>query len=56
MFITNGSVADTLVLYAKTDLEAGSAGVTAFIVESAFDGFSVGQVLDKVGHRGLTDR
>ncbi len=52
MFITNGSVADTLVLYAKTDPEAGSRGVTAFIVESQFDGFSVGQHLDKVGHRG----
>ena len=52
MFITNGSVADTLVLYAKTDAEAGSRGVTAFIVESKYDGFSVGQVLDKVGHRG----
>lgn len=52
MFITNGSVADTLVLYAKTDVEAGSRGVTAFIVESSFEGFSVGQVLDKLGHRG----
>ena len=52
MFITNGSVADTLVLYAKTDPDAGSRGVTAFIVESDFEGFSVGQVLDKVGHRG----
>lgn len=52
MFITNGSVADTLVLYAKTDPDAGSRGVTAFIVESEFEGFSVGQVLDKVGHRG----
>ncbi len=52
MFITNGSVADTLVLYAKTDAEAGSRGVTAFIVESSFEGFSVGQQLDKVGHRG----
>ena len=52
MFITNGSVADTLVLYAKTDPEAGSRGITAFIVESSFDGFSVGQKLDKVGHRG----
>ena len=52
MFITNGSVADTLVLYAKTDPEAGSRGITAFIVESSFDGFSVGQRLDKVGHRG----
>ena len=52
MFITNGSVADTLVLYAKTDPEAGSHGITAFIVESDFPGFSVGQHLDKVGHRG----
>ncbi len=52
MFITNGSVADTLVLYAKTDESAGSRGVTAFIVESSFEGFGVGQVLDKVGHRG----
>ncbi len=52
MFITNGSVADTLVLYAKTDPEAGSRGITAFIVESSFEGFSVGQQLDKVGHRG----
>lgn len=52
MFITNGSVADTLVLYAKTDPEAGSRGITAFIVETSFEGFSVGQRLDKVGHRG----
>ncbi len=52
MFITNGSVADTLVLYAKTDPDAGSRGVTAFIVESSFEGFRVGQLLDKVGHRG----
>lgn len=52
MFITNGSVAGTLVLYAKTEPEAGSRGITAFIVESDFPGFSVGQHLDKVGHRG----
>ena len=52
MFITNGSVADTLVLYAKTDPEAGSRGMTAFLVESSFPGFAVGQKLDKVGHRG----
>ena len=52
MFITNGSVADTLVLYAKTDPEAGSRGMTAFLVESTFPGFAVGQKLDKVGHRG----
>ena len=52
MFITNGSVAGTLVLYAKTEPEAGSRGITAFIVESDFPGFRVGQHLDKVGHRG----
>ena len=52
MFITNGSEADTLVLYAKTDPEAGSHGVTAFLVEKDFPGFAVGQKLDKVGHRG----
>ena len=52
MFITNGSVADTLVLYAKTDPEAGSRGMTAFLVESSFPGFAVGQKLDKLGHRG----
>ncbi len=52
MFITNGSVADTLVLYAKTDPGAGSRGMTAFLVESSFPGFAVGQKLDKVGHRG----
>ena len=52
MFITNGSVANTLVLYAKTDPEVGSRGMTAFLVESSFPGFAVGQKLDKVGHRG----
>jgi isovaleryl-CoA dehydrogenase len=52
MFITNGSEADTLVLYAKTTPEAGSRGMTAFIVERGFEGFAVGQKLDKVGHRG----
>ena len=52
MFITNGSEADTLVLYAKTDPEAGSRGITAFIVQKDFPGFSVGQKLDKLGHRG----
>ncbi len=52
MFITNGSVADTLVMYAKTDPEAGSRGITAFIVEKGFAGFGVGQHLDKLGHRG----
>ncbi|MEE9278439.1 MAG: acyl-CoA dehydrogenase family protein [Dehalococcoidia bacterium] len=52
MFITNGSVADTLVLYAKTKPEAGSRGITAFLVESDFPGFRVGRKLDKLGHRG----
>jgi isovaleryl-CoA dehydrogenase len=52
LFITNGSEADTLVVYAKTEPEAGSHGITAFIVERGFEGFSVGRVLDKVGHRG----
>jgi len=52
MFITNGSQADTMVLYAKTDPEAGSKGITAFLVEKDFPGFQVGQILDKSGHRG----
>lgn len=52
MWITNGPDAETLVVYAKTDAEAGSRGITAFIVESAFKGFSVAQKLDKLGMRG----
>jgi isovaleryl-CoA dehydrogenase len=52
MFITNGPVADTLVLYAKTNPEAGSRGITAFIVEADTPGFAVAKKLDKVGHRG----
>ena len=52
MFITNGSVAGTFVLYAKTEPAAGSRGITAFIVEREFPGFAVGKKLDKVGHRG----
>lgn len=52
MFITNGGQADTLVLYAKTDPDAGSRGITAFLVQTDFPGFSVGQMLDKLGHRG----
>ena len=52
MFITNGSVADTLVLYAKTEPEMGSRGITAFVVEKGHPGFGVGQKLDKLGHRG----
>lgn len=52
MWITNGPDADTLVVYAKTDPAAGSKGVTAFIVEKTFKGFSTAQKLDKLGMRG----
>jgi len=52
MWITNGPDADTLVVYAKTDLAAGSKGITAFIVEKTFKGFSTAQKLDKLGMRG----
>jgi isovaleryl-CoA dehydrogenase len=52
MWITNGPDADTLVVYAKTDPERGSRGITAFIVETASPGFSVAQKLDKLGMRG----
>jgi len=52
MWITNGPDADTLVVYAKTDPRAGSRGITAFIVEKGFRGFSVAQKLDKLGMRG----
>ena len=51
-WITNGPDADTLVVYAKTDYEAGARGVTAFIVEKGFKGFSIAQRLDKLGMRG----
>lgn len=52
MWITNGPDADTLVVYAKTDLEAGPKGITAFIIEKGFKGFSTAQKLDKLGMRG----
>ncbi len=52
MWITNGGEADTLVVYAKTDREAGPRGITAFIVEKGFAGFSHGKHLDKLGMRG----
>jgi isovaleryl-CoA dehydrogenase len=52
MWITNGPDAETLVVYAKTDPERNSRGITAFIVEKAFAGFSVAQKLDKLGMRG----
>jgi isovaleryl-CoA dehydrogenase len=51
-WITNGSVADTLVVYAKTEPEAGSRGITAFLIEKEMTGFSVGQKVDKLGIRG----
>jgi isovaleryl-CoA dehydrogenase len=51
MWITNGSDADTLVVYAKTDPAAGSKGITAFLVEKGFPGFSTAQKLDKIGMR-----
>ena len=52
MWITNGPDADTLVVYAKTDPEAGSRGITAFLIEKGFAGFSTHQKLDKLGMRG----
>ena len=51
-WITNGPDADTLVVYAKTDPEAGSKGITAFIVEKSMAGFSTGPCFDKLGMRG----
>ena len=51
-WITNGPVADTLVIYGKTDPDAGARGITAFLVEKGFKGFSVAQKLDKLGMRG----
>ncbi|WP_199449966.1 isovaleryl-CoA dehydrogenase [Vibrio harveyi] len=52
MWITNGPDADTLVVYAKTDPNSGSRGITAFIIERKFEGFSHAQKLDKLGMRG----
>ncbi len=52
MWITNGGDADTLVVYAKTDPDAGAKGMTAFIVEKGMKGFSHGTHLDKLGMRG----
>jgi isovaleryl-CoA dehydrogenase len=51
-WITNGPQADTLVVYAKTDAAAGARGITAFLIEKDFPGFSIGQKLDKLGMRG----
>jgi len=52
MWITNGTEADVLVVYAKTDPDAGSRGITAFLVEKGMAGFAVAQKLDKLGMRG----
>ena len=52
MWITNGPDADVLVVYAKTDPDAGPRGISAFIVEKTFKGFSTAQKLDKLGMRG----
>ncbi|HOK07025.1 MAG TPA: acyl-CoA dehydrogenase family protein [Syntrophales bacterium] len=51
-FITNGPIADTIVLYAKTDKNLGPRGITAFILDTMFPGFSVSRKLEKVGNRG----
>ena len=51
-WITNGPVADTLVVYAKTDPDAGPRGITAFLIEKGMKGFSTAQKLDKLGMRG----
>jgi isovaleryl-CoA dehydrogenase len=52
MWITNGPDADVAVIYAKTDLAAGPRGITAFIIEKGFAGYSTAQKLDKLGMRG----
>ncbi|MBE0499963.1 MAG: isovaleryl-CoA dehydrogenase [Desulfuromonadales bacterium] len=54
MWITNGPEASTLIVYAKTDMDAGSRGITAFLVEKGFAGFSTAQKLDKLGMRGCS--
>ena len=52
MWITNGPCADVIVVYAKTDPQAGPRGITAFLVERGFKGYSTAQKLDKLGMRG----
>ena len=51
-WITNAPYADTLVVYAKTSPDAGSKGITAFLIERDYAGFSIGQKIDKMGMRG----
>ena len=52
MYITNGSIADVILVYAKTSIEDGARGISAFIVETTAAGFSVAQELSKMGMRG----
>src|SRR3546814_4007089 len=52
IFITNGPVADVVLVYAKTDPSAGAKGISAFVVETSTPGFSVAQKLAKMGWRG----
>ncbi|MGA2129347.1 MAG: acyl-CoA dehydrogenase family protein, partial [Xanthobacteraceae bacterium] len=52
LYITNGPVADVLLVYAKTDRDRGAKGISAFVVEKGFAGFRVAQKLDKMGFRG----
>lgn len=52
LYITNGPIADVIIVYAKTDSDAGSKGITAFVVEKGFEGFSVAQKMIKMGFRG----
>ena len=52
MWITNGGDADTMIVYAKTDINGGPGGITAFIIEKGFKGLSFGNKLDKLGMRG----
>ena len=54
MWITNGPEADVLIVYAKTDPDAGPRGISAFLIEQDFAGFSTAQKLDKLGMRGST--
>ena len=56
MWITNAHYAETLVVYAKTDPDAGPRGITAFMVERDFKGFRPAQKLDKLGMRGQPDQ
>ncbi|HEX2795393.1 MAG TPA: isovaleryl-CoA dehydrogenase [Croceicoccus sp.] len=51
-WITNATCADTLVVYGKTDPDAGPKGITTFLIEKGFEGFSIGQKIEKMGMRG----